>query len=75
MIRMYCVAAYVFLFMVSLVPCASHAAGFTLNAPTQVYFSPNGEATQAIIKEINEAKSEILVQAYSFIRKQRSYPI
>jgi len=33
---------------------------------TQVYFSPNGGATQAIINEINNAKSEILVQSYSF---------
>jgi phosphatidylserine/phosphatidylglycerophosphate/cardiolipin synthase-like enzyme len=36
------------------------------NAPTQVYFSPNGGCTQAIVKEITGAKSEILVQAYSF---------
>jgi phosphatidylserine/phosphatidylglycerophosphate/cardiolipin synthase-like enzyme len=33
---------------------------------TQVYFSPNGGATQAIINEISNAKTEILVQAYSF---------
>ena len=33
---------------------------------TSVYFSPNGGATEAIVKEINSAKSEILVQAYSF---------
>jgi len=31
-----------------------------------VYFSPRGGATQAIVTEINNAKSEILVQAYSF---------
>jgi len=33
---------------------------------TDVFFSPRGGATEAIIKEINSAKSEILVQAYSF---------
>ena len=44
-----------------LLPWNSHATNLTLNAPTQVYLSPNGGATQAIIKEINEAKSEILV--------------
>jgi phosphatidylserine/phosphatidylglycerophosphate/cardiolipin synthase-like enzyme len=44
----------------------SYSVNLSLNAPTQVYFSPNGGTTQAIIKEINEAKSEILVQAYSF---------
>ena len=36
------------------------------NAPTiEVYFSPNGGATGAIIRELNNAKKEILVQAYS----------
>jgi phosphatidylserine/phosphatidylglycerophosphate/cardiolipin synthase-like enzyme len=34
--------------------------------PVQLYFSPNGGSTNAIIKEIDNAKSEILVQAYSF---------
>ena len=36
------------------------------NPPVQVYFSPNGGCTDAIIKQIDNAKSEILVQAYSF---------
>jgi phosphatidylserine/phosphatidylglycerophosphate/cardiolipin synthase-like enzyme len=31
-----------------------------------VYFSPNGGPTEAIVKEINNAKREILVQAYTF---------
>jgi len=31
-----------------------------------VYFSPQGGCTEAIVKELNAAKSEILVQAYSF---------
>lgn len=31
-----------------------------------VHFSPNGGCTEAIIEQINNAKSEILVQAYSF---------
>lgn len=34
-----------------------------------VYFSPHGGATEAIVKEISSAKSEILVQAYSFTSK------
>ena len=54
------------LLILLLLPWHSHATNLTLNAPTQVYFSPNGGTTQAIIKEINDAKSEILVQAYSF---------
>jgi phosphatidylserine/phosphatidylglycerophosphate/cardiolipin synthase-like enzyme len=32
----------------------------------EVYFSPHGGATEAIIRELNKAKSTILVQAYSF---------
>ena len=36
------------------------------NAHISVYFSPNGGCAAAIINEINNAKSEILVQAYSF---------
>ena len=54
------------LLILLLLPWHSHATKLTINAPTQVYFSPNGGTTQSIIKEINEAKSEILVQAYSF---------
>jgi phosphatidylserine/phosphatidylglycerophosphate/cardiolipin synthase-like enzyme len=46
---------------------ATYPAEITLNnAPTQVYFSPKGGCTDAIIKEITNAKTEILVQAYSF---------
>jgi phosphatidylserine/phosphatidylglycerophosphate/cardiolipin synthase-like enzyme len=32
----------------------------------EVYFSPRGGATEAIIRELNKAKNTILVQAYSF---------
>jgi phosphatidylserine/phosphatidylglycerophosphate/cardiolipin synthase-like enzyme len=43
------------------------ATDLTLNnTPVQVYFSPNGGCTESIVKEIDAAKSEILVQAYSF---------
>jgi len=35
-------------------------------APWEVYFSPKGGCTDAIIKELNKAKSTVLVQAYSF---------
>ena len=45
----------------------SHATDLTLNnTPTQVCFSPRGGCTEAIISQIDKAKSEILVQAYSF---------
>jgi len=32
----------------------------------EVYFSPHGECTEAIVRELNKAKSTVLVQAYSF---------
>jgi phosphatidylserine/phosphatidylglycerophosphate/cardiolipin synthase-like enzyme len=32
----------------------------------EVYFSPHGGCTEAIVKELDKAKSTILVQAYSF---------
>lgn len=45
----------------------AHSADLILNnTPLQVYFSPAGGATDAIVKAIGGAKSEILVQAYSF---------
>ena len=34
--------------------------------PIQVYFSPNGGCTDAAVREINAAKTTILVQAYRF---------
>jgi phosphatidylserine/phosphatidylglycerophosphate/cardiolipin synthase-like enzyme len=36
------------------------------NATAKVYFSPKGNCTKGIIKEIEEGTREILVQAYSF---------
>jgi phosphatidylserine/phosphatidylglycerophosphate/cardiolipin synthase-like enzyme len=45
----------------------SHATELRLNdVPAQILFSPNGGCTKAIVNEINQAKTEILVQAYSF---------
>jgi len=32
----------------------------------EVYFSPRGGATEAVVREIDHARREILVQAYSF---------
>ncbi len=36
----------------------------------KVYFSPHGGVTNAIVNEVKNAKSEILVQAYSFTSKE-----
>ncbi len=50
------------------------AAAWTIGRPTPageedgiaVYFSPNGGCTEAIIHEIDNAREEVVVQAYSF---------
>lgn len=36
------------------------------DTPVKVFFSPKGGCTEAIISEIDQANTEILVQAYSF---------
>ncbi len=46
-----------------------HSEQLPSQGTTAVYFSPNGGATEAIVNEINSAKSGILVQAYSFTSK------
>ncbi len=57
------------LFLTLVIP--SFAIDLTLNnTPTQVYFSPNGGCTDAIVKELNKATHEILVQAYSFTSRE-----
>lgn len=56
-----------FLIFLLLVPGLLSAAEMVLrSAPVQVYFSPRGDCTEAIVREVSAAKSEILVQAYSF---------
>ncbi len=48
-------------------PLLVGATDLTLNnAPIQIYFSPGGGCTEAIVHEIDRAKTEIRVQAYSF---------
>jgi phosphatidylserine/phosphatidylglycerophosphate/cardiolipin synthase-like enzyme len=62
----------ILLLSVFILACSnSQATDLTLtNTPAQVYFSPKGGCTDAIVKEIGKAKSEILVQAYSFTSKE-----
>jgi hypothetical protein len=43
-----------------------HAAETFTPASVVVYFSPNGGATEAVIRELDAAKTQVLMQAYSF---------
>ena len=56
------------LFFAFAIACTNAAAtDVPLSKTTaQVYFSPRGGCTEAIVREIGKAKTEILVQAYSF---------
>ncbi len=48
-------------------PFSAQATEISLNnASANIYFSPHGGATEAIVHELDKAKSQILVQAYSF---------
>lgn len=55
--------AVVVLFMILVAALIGAAPG---TAPIEVYFSPKGGCTDAIVKEIGLAKRELKVQAYSF---------
>jgi phosphatidylserine/phosphatidylglycerophosphate/cardiolipin synthase-like enzyme len=45
------------------------AEQFKSTGTVDVFFSPNGGATDAVVRELNSARTEILVQAYSFTSK------
>lgn len=42
------------------------AEEFKATGTIEVLFSPKGGATEAVVKEIDNARSDILIQAYSF---------
>ena len=59
-----------FLLVISLILISPvHAGQFNLTGTVEAYFSPHGGATEAIVKELNSAQNEILIQAYSFTSK------
>ncbi len=49
--------------------CLWSVAALAQTGSIRVYFSPNGGCTDAILQQINRAKTEILIQAYSFTSK------
>jgi hypothetical protein len=59
-----CIA--IFIALLGLLISLGHAAETFTPARVAVYFSPNGGATEAVIRELNAAQTQVLVQAYSF---------
>lgn len=57
-----------FVAIVALLACTQTVATDLIlnNTPVYVYFSPNGGCTEAIVREIDGAKTDIYVEAYSF---------
>jgi phosphatidylserine/phosphatidylglycerophosphate/cardiolipin synthase-like enzyme len=64
---MTCGMAWLILLPLPLTGCDKTPSGTTV-PPNQiaVYFSPNGGCTDAIVKALGDAKTSVLVQAYSF---------
>jgi len=59
-----------FLLVISVLsPSSAHAEQFNATGTMEAYFSPRDGVTEAIVKELTSAQSEILVQAYSFTSK------
>jgi len=58
------VLCHIFIFFTSIT--LSFAAPIPATGTIEVYFSPRGGATEAVVREIAGAKTDILVQAYSF---------
>jgi phosphatidylserine/phosphatidylglycerophosphate/cardiolipin synthase-like enzyme len=57
----------ILLLLILVLPITVPAKDITLNnTPVQVYFSPHGGCKEAIVEALNHAKTEVLVQAYSF---------
>lgn len=52
--------------LMSLAGVATHAEELLFPARVAVYFSPNGGATDAVVRELTAAKTHVLMQAYSF---------
>lgn len=63
-----CLPFFLCLALLSVV-CSGRAVAFQGTGETEVYFSPDGGATAAIVREIDRASYKILVQAYSFTSK------
>ena len=61
-----CAGLFVLLLRVAL--GATHAAEMFSAARVALYYSPNGGATEAVVKELNTAQTQVLMQAYAFTK-------
>src|SRR6266487_1855423 len=52
--------------LLGLIVCLGQAAEPFPPARMAVYFSPSGGATDAVVRELNAATTQVLMQAYSF---------
>src|SRR5438128_696973 len=52
--------------LLGLIVCLGQAAEPFSPARVAVYFSPNGGATDVVVRELNAATTQVLMQAYSF---------
>jgi len=52
--------------LLSLAVTPTYAAETFSLARAAVYFSPNGGATDAVVRELNAAQAQVMMQAYSF---------
>ena len=65
------ISAFMFLaLLIALQPAKAAELSLPKDTPVKVYFSPKGGCTEAIVNQIGKAKSEILIQAYSFTSKE-----
>ena len=64
------IALALFFFLSCSSPASPVSAGPLAVEVIQVFFSPHGGATEAVVHELSNANKEILVQAYSFTSAQ-----
>jgi len=55
--------------LITIIPISYADSGLFFNAPYQVFFTPGGQCTNLITSYINNSKSTIDIQAYSFTSK------
>jgi phosphatidylserine/phosphatidylglycerophosphate/cardiolipin synthase-like enzyme len=53
-------------FLIVILPAVSLGTALPATGTVEVFFSPPGGPTEAVVREIQGARSEILVQAYGF---------